>query len=161
MSLQMKLGVHISLLRRGAELEKLSLTITALAVVLLMCHGFLILAQWQLILLLALVLLGLVAKMYALRVSLDADLFAQLARLLQSQNATTDQGAATDQAIEPLLRELDSELAALSLIKAPQQTRALLPRCQGALRLLQRQLLCVLLQLLLLLGLLLSQALPL
>ena len=155
MSLPMTLGVHISLLRRGAELDKLSLTITALAVVLLMCHGFLILAQWQLILLLALVLLGLVAKMYALRVSLDADLFAQLAKLLQSQNATTDQ------AIEPLLRELDSELAALSLIKAPQQTRALLPRCQGALRLLQRQFLCLLLQLLLLFGLLLSQTLPL
>lgn len=155
MSLQMKLGVHISLLRRSAELDKLSLAITAFAVVLLMCHGFLILAQWQLMLLLALVLLGLVAKMYALRVSLDADLFAQLARLLQSQNATTDQ------AIEPLLLELDSELAKLSLINAPQQTRALLPRCQGALRLLQRQFLCVLLQLLLLFGLLFSQILPL
>lgn len=155
MSLQMKLGVHISLLRRSAELDKLSLAITAFAVVLLMCHGFLILAQWQLMLLLALVLLGLVAKMYALRVSLDADLFAQLARLLQSQNATTDQ------AIEPLLFELDSELAKLSLINAPQQTRALLPRCQGALRLLQRQFLCVLLQLLLLFGLLFSQILPL
>lgn len=155
MSLQMKLGVHISLLRRSAELDKLSLAITAFAVVLLMCHGFLILAQWQLMLLLALVLLGLVAKMYALLVSLDADLFAQLARLLQSQNATTDQ------AIEPLLLELDSELAKLSLINAPQQTRALLPRCQGALRLLQRQFLCVLLQLLLLFGLLFSQILPL
>ncbi|MDO6524543.1 hypothetical protein [Motilimonas sp. 1_MG-2023] len=150
MSLPIKLGVQISLLRRGAELDQLSLCVTALSILMLMLQSALMITPWQLGLLIILLLVGLAQKMYALRVSLDADLFTQLAVLWQQQ------GVATAQDTDPMLRALDSELAALGLIKTPQQTRVLQSRCQGALRLLKRQFFCVVLQLLMLLVLLLS-----
>ncbi|MBF4256830.1 hypothetical protein EAY24_22390 [Vibrio anguillarum] len=150
MRLPIKLGVQISLLKRGAELDQLSLCVTALGILMLILQSALMITPWQLGLLFILLLVGLAQKMYALRVSLDADLFAQLAVLWQQQ------GVATAQDAESILRELDCELVALGLIKTLQQTRALQSRCQGALRLLKRQFLCVALQLLMLLVLLLS-----
>ncbi|MBL8482133.1 MAG: hypothetical protein JNJ60_08060 [Rhodocyclaceae bacterium] len=86
----------------------------------------------------AVVLLGLLQKYFALRVGLDARLFAQLGQRLQAMAADT------------ALAEFDRALQCAGLRKVRAgPTRSLADRCRGARRLLRLQLCCTLLQCLL------------
>ena len=133
--MQADLLLVAALLRRGRSLDHFSSTLSLVAVL----FG---LAPWlgappSLILALlcaALLVAGLAEKYWALRVALDAELFQGLA---ESGDQLDSQTHALDQALQKL-----------GLQNAQQNNRAWSHRCQGALGLLRKQALCLLLQVL-------------
>ncbi|MCE2570881.1 hypothetical protein [Motilimonas eburnea] len=132
-----QLQLQVSLLRQGAELDRFSVKLTLLALLLLIVQPWLNFALWQVICLMTGVLLGLLQKYYALRVSLDAELFSNLAsELTQMSKSETD---IDEKALTHALARLDLALAEQGLIKRPTKTRTLAQRCLGAKRLLKRQ----------------------
>ncbi|MBV4506913.1 hypothetical protein HU751_018960 [Pseudomonas sp. BW13M1] len=135
----MRLYLVASLLARGCQLERLSdgLTLLALACTLAPLLG-LPLAPLPHLLCGLLLLLGLVHKYWALRVALDADLFAHL-------GASSDLPADT--------QDLDHALFDLRLKPAPNDPRDWPTRSRAALALLRRQALCLALQVALMLTL--------
>src|SRR5690606_34055389 len=80
----------------------------------------------------ALLIVGVAEKYWALRVALDAELFQRLAEAGEQLDSQT--------------RALDQALQHLGLQNAQHSGRAWNQRCQGALSLLRRQALCLLLQ---------------
>lgn len=122
-----------ALLRRGRSLDHFSSALSLVAVL----FG---LAPWlgappslMLALLCATLLIaGLAEKYWALRVALDAELFQRLAEAGEQLDSRT--------------RALDQALQNLGLQDAQQSGRAWDIRCHGALRLLRKQALCLLLQ---------------
>lgn len=131
--MQADLMLVAALLRRGRSLDHCSSALSLLAMV----FG---LAPWlgappslTLAMLCALLLAaGLAEKYWALRVALDTELFASLAQ-------------AGDQ-LDSQTRALDQALQNLGLQNAPQASRTWGLRSQGALGLLRKQVLCLLLQ---------------
>lgn len=109
-----------SLLRRGRSLDRLS-TVFSLLALLIWLPGTEI-QRWLPWVVLGVVLLGLVQKYWALRVAVDADLFAALAKRPD---------------IEPA--QMDTALLTLGLAREPLPPRDWAARSQGALRLLRRQ----------------------
>lgn len=139
----MNLFVVATLLRRGAQLERLSdgITLLAAAYALAPLLGA-PLVPWASAGAVLLVLLGLLHKYWAVRVALDAELFARMA----------DSGAA----LEDDTLALDHALQTLHLKPHTASPRDWPARSQGALALLRRQALCLGLQTLLLLATLLT-----
>ncbi|AIR89378.1 hypothetical protein [Pseudomonas cremoricolorata] len=139
----MKLLLTASLLRRGAQLERVSdgISLLALGYALTPLLG-LKLTLGASLLCAVLVLLGLVHKYWAVRVALDAELFASLA----ARHATLIEAT----------QALDQALADLRLKPPGPVPRSWDSRCQGALSLLRRQTLCFALQTVLLLATLLT-----
>lgn len=135
----MNLFVTASLLARGRQLERLSdgITLLALACSLAPLLG-LPLALLPRLLCGLLLLLGLAHKYWAMRVALDAELFARLA-------SSADLAADT--------QALDHALHTLRLKPKASDSRDWPARSQGALALLRRQALCLALQVLLILTL--------
>lgn len=126
MATDMQLLLVAGLLRRGRLLDQLSTGLTLLALAL----GLVPLLSGQVnpasaVLCGLLVLLGLAQKYWAVRVALDADLFAQLA-------------GQPDQLTENT-RQLDAALHSLGLQPANSNERPWPERCRGALRLLRLQ----------------------
>ncbi|AGZ33565.1 hypothetical protein C4Q28_23055 [Pseudomonas sp. SWI6] len=138
----MKLMVVASLLGRGAQLERLSdgISLLALAYGLAPLLGAALTPSASL-LCAALLALGVLHKYWAVRVALDADLFARL-------------GASTDLAADT--QALDHALFDLHLKTQPEDARDWSARSQAALALLRRQTLCLGLQALLTLATLLT-----
>lgn len=139
----MKLLLTASLLRRGAQLERISDGISLLAA------GYALTPWLGLQLPLGaslsctvLVILGLAHKYWAVRVALDGELFASLA----ARSATLAEDT----------QALDQALADLRLQPPSAAPRSWESRGQGALRLLRRQTLCFALQTVLLLATLLT-----
>lgn len=149
MSEEPQLALTAHLLQRGRQIERLSDGISLLALAfglapLLVAARHPQLAAWLCALLL---LLGLAQKYYAMRVALDAQLFASLS------NDAGRLGSRT--------RALDQSLHELGL-KPAGRDRDWPARCRGALGLLRKQAVCFALQgLLALLGLLCLPWLPL
>ncbi|MBC3412471.1 hypothetical protein HU720_14305 [Pseudomonas sp. SWRI51] len=135
----MNLFVTASLLARGRQLERLSdgITLLALALGLAPLLG-LALPMLPKVLCAGLVLLGIAHKYWAVRVALDAELFTRMA-------ASGDLPADT--------QALDRALHALRLKAQACDSRDWPARSQGALSLLNRQAVCLALQLLLILTL--------
>jgi hypothetical protein len=127
MASEMQLALVAGLLRRGRGLDLLSSAITLLA----LAYGLAPLlgtphsAASSIILCGLLVMLGLAQKYWAIRVALDAGLFARLAN-----------DAAR---LAVLTTELDQALQLLGLQKAAAAPRGWEERCRGALRLLRLQ----------------------
>lgn len=133
----MNLHLVAALLARGRQLERGSDALTLLAVVYGLAPLLELAVQTSSALLCALLLLsGVAHKYWALRVSLDADLFARLA------NSTE---------LEADTRSLDQALFDLKLKASPSDPRDWPTRSQAALTLLRRQGLCLALQVLLVL----------
>ena len=131
--MQADLLLVASLLRRGRSLDHFSSTLSLVAVIfglspLLGAPASLSLALFCALLLIA----GLAEKYWALRVALDADLFQHLAAAGEQLDAQT-QG-------------LDQALQRLGLQPEEQGGRTWISRGQGALGLLRKQVLCLLLQ---------------
>lgn len=132
--MQAELLLVAALLRRGRSLDHLS---TALSLLALACGLAPLLgaaASPALAPVCALLLLtGLAEKYWALRVALDAELFQRLAQAGEQLGAQT--------------QALDQALQRLGLLQERQPQRSWESRCKGALVLLRRQSLCLLLQL--------------
>lgn len=130
---EMHLQLIAAVLRRGKAMDRLSsgLSLLALVIGLGPLLGFMALSTGAAVSL-ALLVCGLVQKYFALRVALDAELFAQLASDVQQLDRRT--------------RELGQALVSLG---KPAGERSWERRSQGALRLLRLQTLCFALQLLL------------
>ncbi|QXI37885.1 hypothetical protein [Pseudomonas xantholysinigenes] len=128
----MNLHVVASLLARGRQLERLSdgITLLALACSLAPLLG-LPLHPLAHLLCAALLLIGLAHKYWAIRVALDAELFARL-------GASSDLPADT--------QALDHALVELRLKPSASDARDWPTRSQGALALLRRQALCLTVQ---------------
>ena len=131
--MQADLLLVASLLRRGRSLDHFSSALSLVAVIfglspLLGAPASLSLALFCALLLIA----GLAEKYWALRVALDADLFQHLAAAGEQLDAQT-QG-------------LDQALQRLGLQPEEQGGRTWISRGQGALGLLRKQVLCLLLQ---------------
>lgn len=127
----MQLTLVLSLLRRGAALDKASSLLTLLGLSLALAPLFgLTMSPWLTLVGLLLLVLGIVEKYWAQRVALDADLFSALAE-------------ATD--LEQAFIELDAALQQLGLAQAENRmlSRSLLSRSQGALRLMRWQACCL------------------
>jgi len=138
----MNLIVVAGLLGRGKQLERLSDGITLLA----LAYGLAPLLGAPLqplasLLSITLLVLGVLHKYWAIRVALDAELFAHLAA---SRDLTAD------------THTLDQALFELKLKPQPLDSRAWPARSQAALNLLRRQALCLGLQLSLALAILLT-----
>jgi len=131
--MQADLLLVAALLRRGRSLDHFSSALSLVAV----AFG---LAPWlgappSLMLALlcaALLVAGLAEKYWALRVALDAELFQRLAEFGDQLDSQT--------------HALDQALQNLGLQNAQQADRSWSLRCQGALGLLRKQALCLLLQ---------------
>lgn len=136
MATEMQLFTVASLLRRGRALDQCSSALSLIALLIGLAPLLGVAAQPLTALFCALLLaLGLGQKYWALRVALDAELFQQLAgRVGQLAVHTSD---------------LDQALAQLRLQPANQPARSWNERGLGALRLLRRQVLWLLAQLLL------------
>jgi phosphatidylglycerophosphate synthase len=136
MATEMQLFTVASLLRRGRALDHVSSALSLIALLIGLAPLLGVAAQPLTALFCALLLaLGLGQKYWALRVALDAELFQQLAsRVGQLATHTAD---------------LDQALALLKLQPANQPARSWDERSLGALRLLRRQVLWLLAQLLL------------
>lgn len=131
----MKLSVIACLLARGRQLERLSDGITLLALAFSVAPLFgAALTPLTKALCITLLLLGLAHKYWAVRVALDAELFAWLA-------ASSDLPADT--------QALDRALFDLRLKPSASDSRDWPARSQAALGLLRRQGLCLVLQVLL------------
>ncbi|XXF08815.1 hypothetical protein J3Q00_00145 [Pseudomonas sp. D2-3] len=133
MGSEMQLQLVAGLLRRGKSLDRLSgaLTLLALLIGLGPLLGFMALSTGAAVCI-ALLVCGLAQKYYALRVALDAELFATL--------------AAAPEQLERRTAELDQALLGLGRKAGP--ARSWQQRSQGALRLLRLQALWLALQLL-------------
>lgn len=136
MATEMQLQLVASLLRRGRLLDQLSsgLTLLALALGLAPLIGAQVNPASAMLCGL-LVLLGLAQKYWAVRVALDAELFAQLAGQPEQLADNT--------------RQLDAALYSLGLQPANPVERPWPERCRGALRLLRLQVACLAAQILL------------
>ncbi|MES2820192.1 MAG: hypothetical protein V4812_14535 [Pseudomonadota bacterium] len=133
---ELALRTLAALLRRGQDLNRLSMALTLLALALgVVLPLFAPVGLPLCALLLGLVLLGLVQKYWALRVAFDADLLSQLASAPGS--------------LEQRTRDLDQALVELGLLPSARAGRPWAQRSQGALRLLRTQALLCALQLLL------------
>ncbi len=132
MASEMQLQLVAGLLRQGKALDRLSgaLTLLALVIGLGPLLGFMALSTGAAVCI-ALLLCGLIQKYYALRVALDAELFATL--------------AAAPEQLERRTTELDQAL--LRLGRKAEPARSWEQRSQGALRLLRLQGLWLVLQL--------------
>lgn len=139
----MELHATASLLRRGASLDTLSTGITLLGAALGLCQYLLAdLGGWAITGSVALLLLGVLQKYWALRVAFDAELFERVANLALPL-AQRSEG-------------LDQALAALGLQPAERGGRPWHERIRGAVNLLRRQALLTGLQVFLVLGLILA-----
>lgn len=128
--MQADLLLVAALLRRGRSLDHLSTALSLIA----MLFGLVPLLGPALAPVCALVLLtGLAEKYWALRVALDAELFQRLAQAGEQLDEQT--------------QTLDRALQRLGLQRDRQPERGWDSRCQGALTLLHRQALSLLLQL--------------
>lgn len=136
MSTDMQLQATASLLRRGGSLDRLSTGLTLLGA-LLGLSQFVMASPgiWGLTCSVALLVLGLWQKYWALRVAFDADLFQHL--------------AASAQDLPERTQALDHALTALGLQPADRGGRPCNERISGALKLLRRQALLVAAQVLL------------
>lgn len=134
MASEMQLHLVAGLLRRGKPLDRLSgvLTLLALVIGLGPLLGFMALSTGAGVCI-GLLVCGLLQKYYALRVALDAELFATL--------------AAAPELLEKRTLELDQALLSIGL-KTSCAARSWEQRSQGALRLLRLQALWLSLQLL-------------
>ncbi|MFV3327203.1 hypothetical protein ACNFG0_12110 [Pseudomonas sp. NY15372] len=137
----MNLYLTASLLGRGRQLERLSDGITLLALAYGLSPLVTRLPPLASLLCAVMLVLGLLHKYWAMRVALDAELFARL--------AASDDLARDTQA-------LDHALFELKLKPDASDPRAWPARSQGALGLLRRQALCLALQLALALATLLT-----
>lgn len=122
-----------ALLRRGRSLDRFSSALSLIAVLFglapwLGAAGSLSMASLCVLLL----VVGMLEKYWALRVALDAELFAHLAQ--------------TGDGLEAQTRALDQALLNLRLQGPEHGVRTWDSRCQGALGLLRKQVLCLLLQ---------------
>lgn len=131
--MQADLLLVASLLRRGRSLDHFSSALSLVAVVfglspLLGAPGSPTQALFCALLLIA----GLAEKYWALRIALDAELFQHLAECGEQ--------------LETQTQALDQALQRLGLQAGEQGGRPWISRCQGALGLLRKQVLCLLLQ---------------
>lgn len=128
MSVDPGLILVASLLRRGSSLNGLSSALTVLALALGFYGVLMASASLAFSLSMALlVLLGLVQKFYAMRVALDADLFAAMAN--------------AGDALPERTRQLDDALTTYAGVPAERTGRPWSERSRGALALLRRQVL--------------------
>lgn len=142
MSTEMQLYSVASLLRRGHALDQLSTGLTLLGALYGLGQYLLTsVTLGELLVSLALVLLGLVEKYLALRVAFDADLFQRVA------DAPTT--------LEHSTQALDQALSALGLQPAQRGGRPWDQRSRGALGLLRRQALLLAAQVLVILSVIL------
>lgn len=131
--MQADLLLVAALLRRGRSLDHLSSALSLVAVVFGLAPWLGVQASLGLALICtSLLIAGLAEKYWALRVALDAELFQRLAE--------------AGEQLEQQTHALDQALQNLCLHNAPQNERAWSHRCQGALGLLRKQALCLLLQ---------------
>ncbi|CAM3901252.1 hypothetical protein [Ectopseudomonas alcaliphila] len=131
--MQADLMLVAALLRRGRSLDHCSSALSLLAVVFGLAPWLGAPASLALALLCAALLIaGLAEKYWALRVALDAELFQHLAKAGEQLDNQT--------------RALDQALQNLGLQNAQQAGRTWDLRSQGALGLLRKQALCLLLQ---------------
>ncbi|AJO81572.1 hypothetical protein [Pseudomonas sp. MRSN 12121] len=143
MSTDMELHAVASLLRRGHSLDLLSTGLALLGALLGLGQWLLgAITPWAIALSVALLLLGLLQKYWALRVAFDAELFQRVA---DSPLPLAERTVALDQA-----------LAALGLQPASAGGRAWPQRSRGALDLLRRQALLLAAQTILTLGFILA-----
>jgi len=133
MPASLQLHVVASLLRRGRALDQLSMGLTVLGVLLgLVPLLFSTISLWCLVVSAWLVLSGLLQKYWAFRVAFDADLFQLMA---QDPSNLSDRTEALDQALQDL-----------GLQPRQSANRPWAERSRGALGLLKRQALLVLVQ---------------
>ncbi|GGU65278.1 hypothetical protein GCM10009504_22800 [Pseudomonas laurentiana] len=130
MATEMHLRLVVSLLRRGRDLDRFSTVLTVLALLVGLAPLCGVAPSLFAALLAVLLLLcGLIQKYFALRVALDADLFACM--------------TAPPHAFDLKADALDNALHELGLQPAATVSRSLFQRSRGALRLLRFQALCV------------------
>ncbi|MNO63613.1 hypothetical protein D3C76_543220 [compost metagenome] len=136
MSIDMQLQATANLLRRGDSLDRLSTGLTLLGA-LLGLSQYLVPGPglWSLVCSGGLLVLGLWQKYWALRVGFDADLFRHLADRAEDLPQRT--------------QDLDQALTALGMQPAERGGRPWSERITGALKLLRRQALLVVAQVLL------------
>ncbi|KKX61251.1 MULTISPECIES: hypothetical protein [Pseudomonas] len=136
MSIDMQLQATANLLRRGDSLDRLSTGLTLLGA-LLGLSQYLVpgTGLWSLVCSGGLLVLGLWQKYWALRVGFDADLFRHLADRAEDLPQRT--------------QDLDQALTALGMQPAERGGRPWSERITGALKLLRRQALLVVAQVLL------------
>lgn len=131
--MQADLLLVAALLRRGRSLDHFSSALSLLAVVFGLAPWLGAPASLTLAALCTLLLItGLAEKYWALRVALDAELFQRLAEIGEQLDSQT--------------HALDQALQNLGLQNAEQGARSWSLRSQGALGLLRKQALCLLLQ---------------
>ncbi|MGK8439635.1 hypothetical protein ACRS3X_20260 [Ectopseudomonas hydrolytica] len=131
--MQADLLLVAALLRRGRSLDLFSSTLSLVAVIFGLAPWLGAPASLALALICtALLILGLAEKYWALRVALDAELFQRLAEAGEQLDSQT--------------RALDQALQKLGLQNAQLAGRDWSLRAQGALGLLRKQALCLLLQ---------------
>ena len=146
---QASLLLHVSLLKCGVIIDRTSFCITLLSTIMLFLQSSLLISRLQMVAFFIIVLVGFAQKYYAIRVSLDAEIFAQLAGMMTVEPKTCE--------IESELRDLDNAMLHLGLIKASEGVRSLSDRCQGAFKLLKSQTGCLAIQCVVLLCTLLVQ----
>ncbi len=131
--MQADLLLVAALLRRGRSLDHCSAALSLVAVLFGLAPWLGAPASPALALICgALLITGLAEKYWALRVALDAELFQRLAEAGEQLDSQT--------------HALDQALQNLGLQNAQQGGRTWHVRCHGALRLLRKQALCLLLQ---------------
>lgn len=129
-----------AVLSQGRSLDQWSLLFTGLALAaLLMAKDY---GPAERLVLMSVLIAGLVQKYFAMRVGLDREIFGSWAARWQRQGA--------DPFID--LGEMDDSLAALGLAgkAGPATPRPLTDRVKGALRLFRRQVICLMVQVVLL-----------
>ena len=139
----MELHTVASLLLRGHSLDQLSTGLTLLGALLGLGQWLVgVIDPWLLLLSVALLVLGMLEKYWALRVAFDADLFQRMADSTQSLAERT--------------YTLDQALTALGLQPAARAGRLWTERRHGALLLLRRQSRLLAVQVVLVLGFILA-----
>ncbi|SFO63715.1 hypothetical protein SAMN03159304_04333 [Pseudomonas sp. NFACC24-1] len=139
----MELHTVASLLRRGHSLDQLSTGLTLLGALLGLGQWLVgVIDPWLLLLSVALLVLGVLEKYWALRVAFDADLFQRMADSSQSLAERT--------------YTLDQALISLGLQPAARAGRLWTERRHGALLLLRRQSRLLAVQVVLVLGFILA-----
>ncbi|SDA91176.1 hypothetical protein SAMN03159443_04552 [Pseudomonas sp. NFACC15-1] len=139
----MELHTVASLLRRGHSLDQLSTGLTLLGALLGLGQWLVgVIDPWLLLLSVALLVLGVLEKYWALRVAFDADLFQRMADSTQSLAERT--------------YTLDQALISLGLQPAARAGRLWTERRHGALLLLRRQSRLLAVQVVLVLGFILA-----
>lgn len=134
---QVSLFVLVSLLKQARKIDNTSFLITIAACGVFISMLFIV-NKIIFTISLVIILLGIVEKYYAFRVSFDKDLFSHLM-------------TCQDEGLTDALKQLDTALLSLKLVKNNgNQTRSLESRQQGILMLLKKQLICCLVQIMLL-----------